>query len=250
MDKKIKLAFMTAAIVLLVLGLGFLIASYFIFRSYHYASDDYRETEAIILSHYDDGASDEADDSYTIISYTPAGQTGESHDVNVKVNYYSSFDKVGDSITIKYNLHNYQDVKVKNMSNTLSIVFASVGAFQLIPVLVILGIAISIVAKQKYYLSKGKRSVAKVVSLKANYSLSFGNTHPQKIECKLKNGTTIKATLYSGKFYDTNNTLVVDVYKHENKEKYFIDGKSIRVADSLSDEMQAEDITDMNNFNF
>lgn len=250
MDKKIKSAFSIAAIVLLLIGFGFLIASYFIFRSYHYASDDYRETEAIILSHYDDGASDEADDSYTIISYTPAGQTGESQDVNVKVNYYSSFDKVGDSITIKYNLHNYQDVKVKNISNTLSIVFASVGAFQLIPVLVILGIAISIVVKRKYYLTRGKKSLARVTLLKPNYSLSFGNTHPQKIECKLKNGSTVKATLYSGKFYDTNANLVVDVYKHENKEKYFVDSTSIRIADNISDELQAEDINDMSNFNF
>ena len=246
MDKKIKLAFMTAAIVLLVLGLGFLTASFFVYRSYYFAKDNYIETEATIVTHYDNGH-DESNSSYTIISYLPVG---EANEVTVKANYYNSFDKIGEKITIKYNTEDYNKVKVKSMTNTLVIVFAAVGGFQLIPVLIILGIAISIIAKQKYYLTKGKRSVAKVVSLKANYSLSFGNTHPQKIECKLKNGTTIKATLYSGKFYDTNNTLVVDVYKHENKEKYFIDGKSIRVADSLSDEMQAEDITDMNNFNF
>ena len=241
MRKKLNFAIIIAFTVLLVLGLGFLTASFFVFRSYFFAGDKYIETQAYVVEH------DDFDTAYTIISYRPEGSDAN---IEVKVNYYSSTDRVGDKITIKYNVDDHNKVKLKNEFLILSIVFAAVGAFQIIPAMIVASIGITLKFKRNYFLTHGKKSVAKVVSLKPNYSLSFGNTHPQRIECKLSNGKTINANLYSDKFYNTNDNLVVDVYKHDAKEKYYVDGDSIRVAETLNDELQVEDINDMNNFNF
>ena len=241
MGRKFNLAFFVAFTVLLVLGLGFLTASFFVFRSYFFTSDEYIETKAYIVEH------DDFDVAYTIISYSPEGS---EESIQVKVNYYSSTDRAGDEITIKYNVNDHNKVKLKNEILILSIVFAAVGVFQLIPAMIVGSIGITLKFKRKYFLTHGKKSTAKVVSLKPNYSLSFGNTHPQKIECKLNNGKTISSSLYSDKFYNTNDNLVVDVYKHDTKEKYYVDGNSIRMAETLNDELEVEDINDINNFNF
>lgn len=242
MRKKLNLAFIVAFTVLLVLGLGFLTASFFIFRSYYFAGDKYIETQAYVVEHndYDNVA-------YTIVSYRPEGS---DTNIEVKVNYYNSTDRVGDTVTIKYNVDDHNKVKIRGEFLILSIIFAAVGAFQLIPAMIVASIGITLKFKRNYFLTHGKKNTAKVISLKPNYSLSFGNTHPQRIECKLSNGKTINANLYSDKFYNANDNLVVDVYKHDAKDKYYVDGDSIRVAETLNDELQAEDINDMNNYNF
>ena len=240
MIRKAKRTMLAVILMEFVLSLGFIIAAIVMYNIYFNASDDYVETTATII------VTDDFDD-ITVIQYRPLGT---DQDVVVELHSYYSSDYEGKEILIKYNVNDYDRVREKRVSTLLSIIFSIIGISLFIPACVLTCIGIINKRKKEFYYRNGKKQVAKVTSIKTVYSMSVGENHPQRIECTIKNGKTISTFAFPNQYCNVDEGIVVDVYKHPSKDKYFIDANSLRKAENEEDELELEDINDLSNYNF
>ena len=222
-----KTSLFLALIIILLIALGFIGAAIGInFKSIQ-VKRDYIEVVSVIseIDHHNERA---------YAKYTPIG---ESTEIEVELNTYSSSYYVGKEIIIHYNPNNYEDVYNIQVLKTIAFVFILIGIVMFtigfIPMIAFLAIQ----ARANYYKKNFRKEQAKVLSIKTNYIFSIGNAHPRIITYLTKDSKSLKTTDYSSKFVNFEEGLVIDVYKNNKNGKYYADPESIRKGEIIEDDI-------------
>lgn len=225
-------------LIFLALGIAFVGATIGILIRLNYVKNNFIEIEAVIS--YIDYTDHDDNDAY--VTFIPEGETSE---VEIKLNSYSSSYYVGKKINIYYNPANYNEISEPKTLQIVSLVFFIIGVLLILLGFIPLIIFGSISARAKYYKKHFKKQSAKILSINTNYVVAIGNAHPRVINYKTKDGIVLKTTDYSSRFVNFEEGLVIDVYKNDKNGKYYADPESIR-----KDEFVEEDIFSIDNDKF
>ena len=190
---------------------------FILFVSMYKNNEGYLQAEATII---------EIDDFNDHIKIEYEDKDGQIH--QIQPNFYSSSYYVGKKLTIYYSEENPEKIQYKptyiiafSVFGTMSLIFFGVS-------LTIYIIAFNAIFTRKIYIQKGVKSKGTVTQIKVNWAMSIGSYHPQKIYCKTRSGEEVVTTLYSKKYIEHKDNLIIDIYSISGKNKKYADPYSIK----------------------
>ena len=210
-----------ATIILVVMGLGFLVAAIFLhINDYNIKNNWIEETATIIeINHFKENI--KISYSYNGVQYTDVPS------------FYSSELSIGDILMISINPNNPHETYLHNM-NLIFILFYVFGGIFLVVSVVILFLSYREKKNKKHCLENGKKRVIDVVELrKTNY---YYNKKTYYCIIVSNNGMEYKSELFLlPKDFSFINDAVVDIYFCEDG-KYYIDITTYREKIDILDE--------------
>lgn len=216
--KSARIAIWTPIIILCFFGLILgAFATYFIvdYQSYKQNGTQVEATITLILTDY----SGDDEDHDVFVSYTYHGQ----HYSNVRLGYYDSSMKKGESIDIYVSPSSPTDIIAVKSINGL-IIMAAIAAALLIVALVLLIAHKRRVNKYRYLKAMGNKIYATVTSIDTNYSIRVNSVHPVQIVLTDENGALYKSpNMYNFAQQVAVGDKVAVYVDNMDRTQYFVD---------------------------